>query len=517
MGDGVLSSNVVNSEASEKRDQVEVDNIGGGGAAFESMMRWERFLPRMVMRVLLVEADDSTRQIIAALLRKCSYRVDAVPDGLKAWEILKEKPRNIDLILMEIDLPSISGFALLTLIMEHEICRTIPIIMMSSQDSMSMVYKCMMRGAADFLMKPVRKNELKNLWQHVWRRRTINCGGYGPPAESVAEQIVDAGSESKDASNDSSCYITSNQRNKELVEKLSDVQSSFTKPDLQADEMCPVNIHELPKSREHFLSNKKLQTLDGVEVAASKNTMIITEEKDEAPNNLISASHSKEAIDLIGAFDNCSKTIYKNSCFNNYTDRVEDYSMLDLSLRRSCASEKDRRLDSSPFSRYANKTSIASTSHPNEDHESQISNHIKYWKNTVVVAPQKAIFSGSVSFRGERLNDLTHPYEQSNIQRRNSQEACSSKPTTDQQQANNSKNRTETEETPSTNQNRILQRSVQREEALNKFRLKRKDRCYKKKVRYESRKKLAENRPRVKGQFVRKVQTAPQGNSLDES
>jgi pseudo-response regulator 5 len=32
------------------------------------------FLPRMVLRVLLVEADDSTRQIIAALLRKCSYR-----------------------------------------------------------------------------------------------------------------------------------------------------------------------------------------------------------------------------------------------------------------------------------------------------------------------------------------------------------------------------------------------------------------------------------------------------------
>jgi len=34
---------------------------------------WERFLPRMVLRVLLVEADHSTRQIIAALLRKCSY------------------------------------------------------------------------------------------------------------------------------------------------------------------------------------------------------------------------------------------------------------------------------------------------------------------------------------------------------------------------------------------------------------------------------------------------------------
>lgn len=54
----------------------------------------------------------------------------AVPDGLKAWEILKGRPHNIDLILTEVDLPSISGYPLLTLIMEHEICKNIPVISM---------------------------------------------------------------------------------------------------------------------------------------------------------------------------------------------------------------------------------------------------------------------------------------------------------------------------------------------------------------------------------------------------
>lgn len=46
---------------------------------------------------------------------------------------------------------------------------------------------------------------------------------------------------------------------------------------------------------------------------------------------------------------------------------------------------------------------------------------------------------------------------------------------------------------------------IRREVALHKFRQKRKDRCFDKKVRYQSRKKLAEQRPRVKGQFVRQV------------
>ncbi|KAJ6764645.1 TWO-COMPONENT RESPONSE REGULATOR [Salix koriyanagi] len=45
------------------------------GEGLNGIVRWEGFLPRMVLRVLLVEADDSTRQIIAALLKKCSYRV----------------------------------------------------------------------------------------------------------------------------------------------------------------------------------------------------------------------------------------------------------------------------------------------------------------------------------------------------------------------------------------------------------------------------------------------------------
>lgn len=51
--------------------------VGTGGEREEAKgttMRWERFMPRLVVRVLLVEADDSTRQVVAALLRKCGYR-----------------------------------------------------------------------------------------------------------------------------------------------------------------------------------------------------------------------------------------------------------------------------------------------------------------------------------------------------------------------------------------------------------------------------------------------------------
>lgn len=67
MGEVVMSG--------EKSVRMEKEESGSGSKGeLKGLMRWEKFLPRMILRVLLVEADDSTRQIITALLRKCSYR-----------------------------------------------------------------------------------------------------------------------------------------------------------------------------------------------------------------------------------------------------------------------------------------------------------------------------------------------------------------------------------------------------------------------------------------------------------
>lgn len=35
--------------------------------------------------------------------------------------------------------------------------------------------KCLKLGAADYLVKPLRTNELLNLWTHMWRRRRMVC------------------------------------------------------------------------------------------------------------------------------------------------------------------------------------------------------------------------------------------------------------------------------------------------------------------------------------------------------
>ncbi|KAK6155506.1 hypothetical protein DH2020_009754 [Rehmannia glutinosa] len=605
MGEVVVSSEggmeleVRETEIAEKQSKKQKILADGGdaaevevAAADTSVVKWEKFLPKMVVRVLLVEADDSTRQIIAALLRKCSYRVAAVSDGLKAWEVLKGSPCNIDLILTEVELPSISGYALLTLIMEHEVCKNIPVIMMSSQDSVSTVYKCMLRGATDFLVKPVRKNELRNLWQHVWRKQASTSAGLGPPDESV-QQKDETTAENNAISNHSSGYLSCIQRNRECVEKGSDAQSSCTKPESETEGEDIEHGHCLSQPKSAKCLSDDINNITRQE-----------ERHQESRKKRARDNETEEAIDLIGAFDNHVKGTFGSSALNvRNANKFDIFPLLDLSLRRPHPSGSENQVnderprlnhsDASPFSR---PTSPVNSDQQKDQFET---NSVKQQSNyapdygsdtrgppsTHTHSPMATNQTGQpeMTFSYSRSREISHPIPVRGVCFENVINAygsvmpstycaqsgsspLSSPPTahhtesfpqmnpfysSDHQRISSSIGQTENKHGEKSenveDQGRISpgndqsgnssfcngnapsecgneesfhvhegasERSMRREAALTKFRLKRKDRCFEKKVRYESRKKLAEQRPRVKGQFVRQAPNDPQpGNS----
>jgi pseudo-response regulator 5 len=218
---GIMNETEVKEEKMNDHDNVDDQS--------KEVFRWEMLLPKINVTVLLVESDRATRRLITAILKNCSYIVIAVSNGLKAWETLKTKATDIDLILTEMELPAISGLELLSKIMEHEICKNIPVIMMSSHDSRITAMNCMFKGAADFLIKPVRKNELTNLWQHVWRKLVINR-----PLQNIrsAQKNLKIATEDNFAGNQStdSDSVASSQKNDKCSEKLSEDQSTCALP-----------------------------------------------------------------------------------------------------------------------------------------------------------------------------------------------------------------------------------------------------------------------------------------------
>lgn len=96
--------------------------------------------------------------------------VSTARDGKEALSKLEQDREKFDLVLTDILMPEVSGTDVLIRIAEEEKWKQIPVVMMSSTDTQETVMKCFQLGAADYLVKPVRANELKNLWRHVWCR-----------------------------------------------------------------------------------------------------------------------------------------------------------------------------------------------------------------------------------------------------------------------------------------------------------------------------------------------------------
>ncbi|KAF7804506.1 two-component response regulator-like APRR7 isoform X1 [Senna tora] len=215
---------------------------------------WERFLHLRSLKVLLVEIDDSTRHVVAALLRNCSYEVIEAANGLQAWKILEDLTNHIDLVLTEVAMPCLSGIALLSRIMAHKTLKNIPVIMMSSHDSMGLVFKCLSKGAVDFLVKPIRKNELKNLWQHVWRRCHSSSGSGSESGTHTQKSVKSKSLEKSDnnsGSNDEDDNGSIGLNNVDGSDNGSGTQSSWTKQAVEVDSPKPTqwdHIAECPDS-----------------------------------------------------------------------------------------------------------------------------------------------------------------------------------------------------------------------------------------------------------------------------
>nr|GMC96461.1 two-component response regulator-like APRR5 [Ipomoea batatas]GME09636.1 two-component response regulator-like APRR5 [Ipomoea batatas] len=471
--------------------------------AAAAAMRWERFLPKMALRVLLVEADDSTRQIIAALLRKCSYRVAAVPDGLKAWEVLKERPSNVDLILTEVELPSISGYALLTLIMEHEICKNIPVIMMSSNDSVSMVYKCMLRGAADFLVKPVRKNELRNLWQHVWRRQAANRidNLNGPVSPTRNEDCNEKGSD-----DENSCVKLEMEIGGESTEHVEESEQRFQGSSLP--------IHPQKQEQEdHNRVGDKVESLPPLDLSLTRypsGSMNRLNHSDASAftryiNKGVQPRNSM-APETCNQHEDCGTDSDKHLSVHN----LDGSTMKFHTLMQQARAEPGNNEIGLPipvrgvgFKGLGNAHSSMMSS-PMQSPGSAGCPDSQFQTPLFRLLNHQAVsFQQSCGLVDQNTDNDT---SQSEKKEENTDDHGHFSSFTDQSANSRTsvpliKSTAECEKAP-LGQDGSYQQS-QREAALTKFRLKRKDRCFEKKVRYESRKKLAEQRPRVKGQFVR--------------
>jgi len=129
------------------------------------------------LRVLVVDDDPTCLKILDKMLRRCLYQVTTCCRATAALSMLREKKGAFDLVISDVYMPDMDGFKLL----EHVgLEMDLPVIMMSADGGTSTVMKGIKHGACDYLIKPVRLEELKNIWQHVIRKKRNEPKDFDP-------------------------------------------------------------------------------------------------------------------------------------------------------------------------------------------------------------------------------------------------------------------------------------------------------------------------------------------------
>lgn len=109
------------------------------------------------MKILLLEDEYSLRISIEEFLEDLGYEVDGFSDGIEAYDRIYE--RSYDILLLDVNVPSLNGFELLQKLRQDEI--KIPAIFLTSMTDVNDLKEGYKRGCCDYIRKPFDLEELE--------------------------------------------------------------------------------------------------------------------------------------------------------------------------------------------------------------------------------------------------------------------------------------------------------------------------------------------------------------------
>ncbi len=102
--------------------------------------------------ILIVDDDETNRDLLSRRLGREGHTFEMAENGKLALDVARTS--SFDVILLDIMMPVMDGFATLRALQSDERLRRIPVIMLSALDQVDSIARCIEMGADDFLPKP---------------------------------------------------------------------------------------------------------------------------------------------------------------------------------------------------------------------------------------------------------------------------------------------------------------------------------------------------------------------------
>jgi two-component system, cell cycle response regulator len=153
----------------------------------------------MSAKILVVDDDENTRQLLVELCETSGYQVVAASDGESALEVAwREAP---DAILLDVMLPKLDGFTVIERLRAEEKTRNTPVLILTAISDMEGKVRGVEAGANDYLTKPLKlfevQTRLKAAMEASTYRRQLEAAQTEIAELRGADSLISAGTYSQ--------------------------------------------------------------------------------------------------------------------------------------------------------------------------------------------------------------------------------------------------------------------------------------------------------------------------------
>jgi two-component system response regulator len=118
-----------------------------------------------MLRILLVEDNPADAHMLGTALEKTGMPVEIthLKDGMEAVEYLAKQQmvsQSCDVVLLDLNLPRLSGFEVLEYIRSCKDLRRLPVVIMSGSNNIEEIDRCYQLGANSYICKPIHLTEI---------------------------------------------------------------------------------------------------------------------------------------------------------------------------------------------------------------------------------------------------------------------------------------------------------------------------------------------------------------------
>ena len=116
-------------------------------------------LGKSPLRILITEDNKVNQKLAKMMLTKAGFKVDIASNGQEAVNKLLAKPKDFDLVFMDIQMPVMDGFDATAAIRKAGF-QNLPIVAMTAHAMKGYRQKCIEAGMDDYVTKPIKKDEV---------------------------------------------------------------------------------------------------------------------------------------------------------------------------------------------------------------------------------------------------------------------------------------------------------------------------------------------------------------------